>query len=199
MNNKSDNIRLFVGTYINLDFLFPENELNILQEQFDNSIKWVEKENIHLTWKYIGDLENNKLDQVITNLHAAANSINDITVILKKVVIWPNNKFPRQLVIIGDDTNGNATKLYKDINLKLVNLGVKKEKRSFNPHITLARFRLKNKPSEPFNIPDGFKFDEVKFDISNINLIQSSLTPKGSIYNVLNSFNLNQNQYLKLY
>jgi len=256
LNKKSDNIRLFVGTYINLELLFSSNNSNLLKEYFNtsqiqlhtsppahrgcacvlpswefaingvsvrahrpdlqpqltfafqesglknlifsknqnfsapSSIKWIEKENIHFTWKFIGDVEQEKFDLIANALQETVNSADDIALNFKKITIWPNNRFPRQLVIIGDDVNGNATKLYKDINLKLVNYGIKKEKRSFNPHITLARFRLKNKPTEPINLPNWLEFDEVKIDLPQINLIKSDLTPKGSIYTVLKSYNL---------
>lgn len=190
MNYKSDNIRLFVGTHINFDQVFSECKLNLLQEYFNVPIKWVEKENIHMTWKFIGDVEYDNFDQILNTLHESVNSIGNIKIIFKKFAAWPNNRFPRQLVIVGDDTNGKAANLYNDINRRLVECSVKMEKHQFNPHITLARFKFKNKPVEPVNIPDCFKFDEITVNISQLDLIKSVLTPKGSIYTVLNTYNL---------
>jgi 2'-5' RNA ligase len=192
MNNKSDNIRLFIGTYINPDILLPESKLLQMQEYFSAPLKLVKKENIHFTWKFIGNADYELLDNVANTLQEIVKTASNIEVTFKKVELWPDDKFPRQLVVIGEDINGNADQLYKSLNHGFAKLGIKKEKRSFNPHITLARFKLRSRPPEPFNIPEWLEFDGVKINFSKINLIQSTLNPAGSIYKILKSYDLNQ-------
>lgn len=189
MENNSKNIRLFVGTPISLEFLTPALSSKI-QEHLNVPMKWVEKENIHITWKFIGDTNPDNIELIKSNLQEAASSANDIVINFKKIEIWPNKRSPRQLVVVGDDTNGNGAKLYSDINHKLVELGITEEKRKFNPHITISRFKNKHIPVMPIVLPDWLEIEELKINISHIDLIQSALTPKGSIYTVLKSYQL---------
>lgn len=189
MNNK-EKIRLFLGTYIDPEIVYSSNNLEKLEDHLNCSMKFVEKKNIHLTWKFIGDIETGKTDKIIELIRESINSKSGIEIGFNKFAIWPNGKFPRQLVVTGNDINENGRFLCKNLNNSLQKAGIEKEKRSFNPHITVARFRIKEKPKEPFILPEWLHFKPTSIKFNQLDLIQSTLTGTGSIYQVLKSFEI---------
>ena len=183
-------MRLFLGTYAEPQIIYSNIDPAKLQEYWNCSMKFVEPENIHLTWKFIGNIEEDKVDNLINAVKECMDTSLDIKIKFQEFVIWPNGKFPRQLVLIGKDLNGDGAQLYKSLNNNLVEVGLQKEKYSFKPHITVARFRIKEKPKEAFILPEWMKFQETTMDFSGLSLIQSILSPKGSTYKVIESFNI---------
>ena len=183
-------VRLFFGTHIDPDVIYANDGLDKIEQYFNCSMKFVEKENIHMTWKFIGDVAQDKVDGIIATVQEILASHADIKIRFQEFAVWPNGKFPRQLVITGNDLNGEGAKLYKELNRSLAKVGIEKEKRSFNPHITAARFRIKGKPEKPFILPEWLKFNETVARFSSMDLIQSTITPKGSIYKSIQTFQL---------
>jgi 2'-5' RNA ligase len=95
-----------------------------------------------------------------------------------------------------EDPQNRLTALQKNIAKQMGEIGFPKEKRKFTPHLTLARIkperggkrakleRLKRKiESSPEIEMEPFRIDAVR-------LIESQLTPMGSIYTVLKEFPL---------
>jgi len=189
-NSEIKKVRLFLGSYVNSDIIYSSLDSEKLEQDLNCSMKFVEKENIHLTWKFIGDIEQDKVDKIISTIQEIISSPLNIEVKFQEFAIWPNGRLPRQLVVTGIDLNSEGIKLYKELNKDLVKFGIDKEKRSFNPHITVARFRVKEKLKESIILPEWFIFKESIIKFSRIDLIQSTLTPKGSIYKSIQSFEI---------
>jgi len=187
---KSKKIRLFIGSYVEFSIINEEN-INKLCEYFMCPIKFVEKNNIHLTWKFIGDIEAEKLEEVQAILEETSIKVSDILINFEKFEIWPSGKRPSLLVLTGRDLNGNATKLHQKLDKKFEKLKIAREKRKFLPHITVARFKIKQKPAEKFVLPDWLLFDKISVRFSQLSLFQSTSTDSGSLYTSLKDFSLN--------
>ncbi len=76
--------------------------------------------------------------------------------------------------------------LHARLEKALEGLKIEKENRPFNPHLTLARVRERTSREVAHQIGEtlaAFKVDSLgKFQVSEIHLIESQLTPKGPIY-----------------
>lgn len=167
---EKEKLRLFLGSFIDIEPVSAE---------FDYPIRFVNKENLHLTWKFFGDTEHSQVPKLLSQIEKTISKLDEIAINFNRFELWPNAKFPRLLVLAGDDINGSATELYRAFN-----------KGKFNPHITVARFRLKQKLETPLNIPESLVFKEKQFDFKEISLLHSKLTSKGSIYEAVKTFDL---------
>ena len=186
---KSKKLRLFIGSCVEFPIVEKDN-IAKLCEHFPCPIKFIEKPNIHLTWKFIGEIEAEKLDEVQNIIEEIIEKKFDILINFKKFEIWPSEKRPSLLVLIGKDLNGSATKLHQKLDKKLEKLKITREKRNFLPHITVARFKLKQRPVEKFIIPEWLLFDEINVKFSKLSIFQCTSTEKGSIYTPLKSFDI---------
>jgi RNA 2',3'-cyclic 3'-phosphodiesterase len=103
-----------------------------------NRAKWVPPENLHVTLKFIGQIEDAKLDAIRAAL-TAVGSGSAVDVSFRGLGFFPNEKRPR-VFWAGMKASANLAVLAGDIDKRLEPLGVPRETREFTPHLTLARF-----------------------------------------------------------
>lgn len=130
--------------------------------------KFVEKDHLHLTISFLGDLREVDIENVkerINNVKASRFSIK-----LHGLGCFPSSKRARVLWI--GITEGN-----KELEALLNNFGETK------PHITIARF--KNPVNITETVKQYFNHSFGEMEINEIVVFQSILTPKGPIYKQL--------------
>ncbi len=142
-------------------------------------IKWEKRDKIHLTLKFIGDVEEELNDKIIAALSFIQNE-NPFELELIKFGFFYKDKKPK-ILWIGINANDHLNNLVNQIETELASLGIQKEKRKFKPHVTLLR--IKNKVDENFiNSFENFKLPSLKFYANEISLIKSELLPNASKY-----------------
>ena len=161
---------------------------------------WVKPGNLHLTLKFLGDTDPDRIPGIQYTLTETLASYTRFQLLLDSVGIFPDTKNPRVLWLGLKDEEGVLKTLQADIEKALESIGFPREQRPFSPHLTLARM----KPPKGIKSPRGKKelkdaldainqegIDPHPFDVGGIHLYESQLTPKGSIYTVLANFKLN--------
>lgn len=186
------NLRLFLAIDI------PSNireELTKIQSQFkslDLDASWVRPGNIHLTLKFLGNTEPEKIPQIVEVMNTCVNSIGPFSLSLTKIGGFPNLNRPRVLWVGLADSQGSLVSAQKNIDRNLSRLGYDTDNKPFFPHLTLARFKSPKGGQEIKHKIASFNMDENKpFTITSIKLYKSELTPRGAIYTSLHEFNIN--------
>jgi len=99
--------------------------------------RWVARENLHLTLRFIGDVDTHTADQAHDALSEVALTPFDVR--LKDMAIFGERR-PR-ILYAGVTTNPALHDLYDRINAALARAGLAPpEERRYVPHVTLARF-----------------------------------------------------------
>jgi RNA 2',3'-cyclic 3'-phosphodiesterase len=147
-------------------------------------LKRVEKENLHITMRFLGDISPSMAERVVYALKGV--KFEPFAASLHGIGVFPKMSFPRVIwagVKKGED---NLIDIYRQLETGLDQVGFRPEHESYTPHVTLFRVRsgrhreslvevlLKNQETE---------FGE--FDIRAIQLKRSILTPKGPIYSTI--------------
>lgn len=173
--------------------------LRHLQEQLKRSqadVKWVEPQNIHLTLKFLGEVDDRKLDEVKQILEDTTRDKNPFSIRLSSLGAFPKIDSPRVIWIGIDKGNSQTQEIAKELEEKIAKVGIPKEDRPFSSHITIGRTRStlnRQKLVENLKTSAGQSVDtggELEFIVTKITLFQSTLTPKGPIYAVLKEANL---------
>ena len=162
----------------------------------DLNASWVRPGNIHLTLKFLGDTPLEQVANIKKSVSEAVDSISVFEVALDGVGVFPNLKKPRVLWVGLKDPHKHLNVLQENIDAKMMKLGFPGERKNFAPHLTLARIKhAKGKIKESFEdlkreIESVPPMDSEFFQVDSVRLIQSELTPKGSIYTILEKFPL---------
>lgn len=148
-------------------------------------VKWVEPENIHLTLKFLGEVEENKIPKISQILKDISSQAKPFTIALSGLGAFPGLKYPRVVWIGIAEGKAELSKLAELIEARLVQLKFPKEKKGFSAHFTLGRFRSGKNKDVLCQKLNTIQVPELKQEIKSITLFKSTLTPKGSIYEKL--------------
>jgi len=148
--------------------------------------KFVEKGNLHLTLKFLGDIS----EEQAKDIHKKLSEIKfkKFEAKIGKIGFFPNEDYIRVVWI--DLIAKEIFDLQKNIEEKLANLKLPEENKEFQSHITIARVsKLKDK-----NIfLDKIRRINIKkssFSVDKFSFIKSELTRQGPIYKIIKEFNL---------
>ena len=141
--------------------------------------RWVKPEQLHLTLRFIGEVDGALFQELKSALESVSGS--SFPLRLQGLGCFPPRRDPRVLWV-GIEESVELTGLRKKVDSCLANLGLPPEQRKFSPHITLART-----PKTPLTrvarfLGDHALFRLPKFTVSNFHLYSSILTPKGALH-----------------
>jgi len=143
------------------------------------------KEQLHLTLKFIGEVESSMLLDIEEQL--AYVEFQPLSLELKGVGTFPQRGKPN-VIWGGVAPAPGLTNLRNSIEKSLHKIGILRDRKKFSPHITLAR--LKNSPIERVhNFLAGNSFFETPpFTVERFTLYSSQLTPKGALHTPIRSY-----------
>ena|SRR3989338_9370132 len=149
-------------------------------------VKWVERGNIHLTLKFLGEVPEKKIEEAALELDAAAKESKPFDMDIKEIGVFPKIDFP-QVVWVGLDRGASEAKgLAQKIDERLERLGFARESRPFSPHLTIGRVKSsKNKQALKERILSTNVEGCLSQRVESVILFQSSLTSTGPIYTML--------------
>ena len=155
--------------------------------RIDLSCKWVQPKNMHLTLKFLGEINPSGLEEIKDAISRCAACFKTFETGLQEFGFFPNEKRPR-VFFISTSCADTLKSMADNLEDKLEPLGFQKEGR-FKSHITLARIK------QPKNIDCLLR--ELKnislgetFAVGEIALYKSTLTPEGAIYEKIASSSL---------
>jgi len=179
--------RLFVGSFVQI----PQEEVKKVRSTVENlkiEGKWVELHNLHFTYRFIGEVEEEKVPQIVQMLRGRLKGVESFPVKFTGLGTFTSNGLPRVLWI-GVESQGVYT-VKERVDQALMPFGLPPE-REFKPHVTLLRIkklRRRGKLGELVMKMKNHVFLE-RTEVS-VALIESKLTPQGPIYSVVEEFKL---------
>jgi 2'-5' RNA ligase len=143
--------------------------------------RWVPRENIHLTLRYLGDCPAASVGSIETALAAAAAKIRPFSVATDRFGAFPNARRARVLWL-GLENTPDIQDLYLAVSEELASIGFAPEERPFVPHITFGR--LKIPAAVELSVLGSIKTGHT-IAIDEVTLFASRLSPAGAKYEVL--------------
>jgi len=154
-------------------------------------VKWVDPYSIHLTLKFLGNVNADMTSQITEAMKEGAQGVSPLHLEIKDLGVFPNL---RRVQVVWVGVSGDLDKLrqlQRDIESALARLGFAPEGRAFTPHLTLARVRERASPDERQRLGEliaGTKFEaENAFPVEAVSLMRSQLTREGAIYSKISA------------
>lgn len=147
-----------------------------------SNIKWVERENFHLTLKFMGEINEKEFELVKTCVSCVAREFKPFNITLSGTGFFPDEK---NLKIVWIGTDGgceNLLDLYQELENCLETDGFDRESKPFSPHLTIGRVKKNKKASISKSMPD---IENEEIEVSRVSVFKSTLTPNGPIYEKL--------------
>lgn len=142
-------------------------------------VKWVRPEGLHVTIKFLGNMEEGLVDPLSRGIDRIAAAFPPAHVRLSGIGAFPDMRRPR---VIWAGLKGD-TSIMADIAAQVdrmcATLGMEPEKRPFKAHVTMGRLKVPSVVNSAQEIPDE------DFVISDVVLYKSELSPAGARYVIL--------------
>jgi len=179
-------IRTFIAAEIPNEI---REQLWKLRAEFSNTapeVRWVRKEGIHLTLKFLGDVEETKIKDIQNELSEAVKNSGKIYAEIKSLGAFPKAATARVIWVGVSGELEKIKELWTKVETVMDKFGFEREKRDFVPHITLGRIknpRLNRKLAEKISEMTEREFG--RFEIKDIVIFKSQLLPQGAVYSEL--------------
>ncbi len=183
-------MRTFIAVDIPDDAKMALDELCAGFRRSGCRVSWVRAKNLHLTVKFIGELDPERIPELSAALKEAIKGHGKQLVSLQGLGGFPNTGKPRVLWVGAEQGKDWFVELAKKIDKACAKLGVKREKKKPSPHLTIGRVRdLRDwhKLEESFN---DASFGYPAFEVGNITIYKSDLSPRGAEYTVIEKISL---------
>jgi 2'-5' RNA ligase len=181
-----DRIRAFIAIPLPREVIDRARRLQ--QQLRQEGLRWVRPEAIHLTLKFLGDIDRSWIADIEKALEATAGSSGPMALAAKGIGVFPTVKKARVLWMgIAGETQ-LLFECQQNLDAQLAPLGFTPGKRRFNAHLTLARAKGRLDPHRLIRCMDTIGgFEAVPFAARQITLYQSDLRPDGAVYTRLAS------------
>jgi 2'-5' RNA ligase len=178
-----------VRSFVAVDIEEPEvvrRIENVQREvlQLGLDVKLVERENLHLTLRFLGEIPQSRINDVIKALSGV--KANKFQIKLAEIGVFPDLSRPRVLWIGVSQGADELVKLANAVRQVVDKFAEHREEREFTPHLTIGRIKTSRnveKMRELVARYRGVEFGVVTVD--KIKLKKSVLTPRGPIYSDL--------------
>lgn len=154
-------------------------------------VKWVKDENLHLTLKFLGDLDREALPAVTGALDRALAGLRAVRVSLRGAGAFPPRGRPRVVWIDMDAGTEGLALLQRSCEQALDPLGFPPEGRPFTPHLTIGRARDLRDAGPLLSALDAARGRSWgDFTADRVHLMRSELFPTGPSYSILHEVRL---------
>ena len=186
--------RLFVAV------LLPESWLALLGEaqqelrQVGLGLRYVRLEGIHLTLKFLGETASDRIAVIERELAEAAVGARPFTLRLGALGTFGPPRRPRVVWAGVDGDRERLHDLHEAVDLALHRAGFDRERRAFNPHLTLARVPDQMPAAEATRIGSALAkrawHTAAPYTVNSLALMRSELGAGGARYTALGAWPL---------
>ena len=155
-------------------------------------VRWETKEKFHITLKFLGNVEEEKLNSLAQRLGGRLITHSPFTITYEAVGCFPNLRHPRVIWVGTHDEDGSLKALAQTVEEIAAAHGFEREKRPFHPHITIGRVKGSKNLMELSSALESVTFDPQPSTVREILLMKSDLRPTGSVYTVFRRFPLKE-------
>ncbi len=171
--------RLFLGTFLPPVFRQSLEELHLndarLSETWSCKLRWVAGEKLHLTWLFLGLVEDSRIPEVKSIVDEVLSDQPSLGLSYSKPALWPHRKQARHFVLIPDLVPEEIAELAGRFSNKLRSYTERPENKPYSPHITILRLDAGH---GSLSVPDWLGLDQklpMHHEIDQIDLIESHL------------------------
>jgi 2'-5' RNA ligase len=184
-------LRLFLAVELDESLKEVVNSLMEPLRKTGADVKWVQRANLHMTLKFLGEVADEKLGLIVETARRALACCARFDIGLGGVGTFPPAGKPRVIWIGIEDARAQLAAMSRSLEEAFAQVGFPPEDRPFKPHLTLGRVRSPKgverlrpalaKTAVPATKP---------MTVDKVLLIKSVLTSAGPIYTVLERIDL---------
>ena len=148
-------------------------------------VQWVRTESMHVTVKFLGDIAEDGLRDIEQALALVAGHHAAFSIEIRGLGVFPAGRAPRVLWLGLAGGTDRLMPLAQSLDEALAELGYPRERRPFQPHLTLARIKDHGREVGDALGQTGMLAGPAAvggLEVSALSLMKSELRPAGAVY-----------------
>ena len=145
---------------------------------------WAGPSTMHLTLRFLGDVEEEGLPEIIGGVGRAASSAPEFRFETGGVGAFPSPRRP-SVIWVGVEPNDELFDLQGAIERELSTSGFPRERRPFRPHITVGRIRDRAGPRDLTGVLASLEGPREAVHVRDVRVMKSTLKPSGAVHETL--------------
>ena len=187
-------VRAFIAIELPPDLLAQIGRLQarVRQELPPGLVRWVQPEGIHLTLKFLGDVDRERLPEIERALGSACAPHAPFDLQISEMGCFPNPQRPRVVWVGVQETGETLAALQRDVERAIAPLGFPPDRRGFHPHLTLGRVKDRRPNARRSAELDALGAYVTRarvrlgtLHVDAVHLMRSELLPSGAVYTSL--------------
>lgn len=170
-----------------------KNEVSRVAKELKDTgsdVKWVRADSVHMTLKFLGNIEEEKIADVVKRLDDTAAMFGAFDAVLGELGSFPKWEYVKVIWVgIGEGAE-DMISIATAVEDAMCREGFPKEDRKFSPHVTIGRVRTPKNRDRLKKAASSITIKPVRSRISRIVLYRSELTPQGAVYTPLHEAKL---------
>lgn len=164
--------------------------LGRVQATATSGVRWVNVDKLHITLAFLGEVEEKRVEDIRVAAHAVVARHSRFGATISGSGVFPNWRRPR-VVWFGLHDGDHLMDLGNDVGRMSASLGFPPD-HAFRAHLTIGRIPHPLSADQRRELQSALAgLSEVHpFDVTRVELMRSTLSPKGSAYSVVATFPL---------
>ncbi|MBU2540973.1 MAG: RNA 2',3'-cyclic phosphodiesterase [Candidatus Omnitrophica bacterium] len=183
-------IRAFIAVELEAEIKDEILRIQDILKTSEADVKWVKPENLHITLKFLGNVQQEKIEKIKDALIGCLSYFKPFSLKLNSLGIFPKIANPRVIWINAVSADNALEKLAASTEAALVSLKFPKEKRTFKSHITLGRVRSNRNREKLSGVFEKTDICQKEMMTEAVSLFKSALSSAGPHYEVLSTIKL---------
>ncbi|MDD4268317.1 MAG: RNA 2',3'-cyclic phosphodiesterase [Pirellulales bacterium] len=150
-------------------------------------VKWVVADHLHLTLKFLGDVDIRDIAEVGRAVQAAASTAAAFDCTVAGTGAFPTLQRPRTVWLGVTEGADRLIALQDQIDRALKKIGYPAESRSFKPHLTIGRVKRPSRELAELTalLNEHADLQVGRTNVDHVTVFASELAPEGPTYHVL--------------
>ncbi|MGB2768879.1 MAG: RNA 2',3'-cyclic phosphodiesterase [Candidatus Zixiibacteriota bacterium] len=165
-----------------------KSEIEQLQAPFkktDTFVSWVKPKNIHVTLKFLGEVPEERMNEVFSATEKALEGTRKFTMSLRGTGAFPNPRRPRVIWVGAGSGGEELSQMAVRIEQEMEKIGFPKEKRKYSAHFTIGRVKSPKNIEKLMELVSSSDFQTEEIEVNEVVVMKSQLDPGGAIYTPL--------------
>ena len=182
-------MRVFMAVELNKGLVNNILEIQKMLAEANALVKLVEPENLHFTFKFLGDITPEKVEAIVDMAEERVKNYSPFDIKIKGTGVFPNLGYIK-VIWLGVEEPDTFSHMQEDFDNEIVKMGFNKE-RSYIPHLTVGRVKgMQNKELLLSVVKELEDIEVGTMKVDRLIVKESDLTPVGPIYTDLKQIKL---------
>jgi RNA 2',3'-cyclic 3'-phosphodiesterase len=146
-------------------------------------VRWTREESLHLTLKFLGDIDGTEVPRLRDTLQTVAEGHAPLVLSITGIGAFPSLR-RASVLWAGVAPDAPLMSLQHDVEMALSRLGYVRDLKPFRPHVTVARTQRGTRPLDVERITPVHGFAGTA-PVATMDLMRSHLSPDGAVHEPL--------------